>query len=137
MASSTDKLSKNLEKEQFVETIKHFPRKHLDLITRKLTYQYEYMDCLEKYQETQLPPIESFYSSLNNEHVNEEEYKNAQQIWNKFQIRNMQEFTDLYNKVDVLLLTHIMESFRNVALQNYKLDPAWYFTTPGFSWDVC
>ena len=29
-----------------------------------------------------------------------------------------------------------MKNFRTVALQNYKLDPAWYFTTPGFAWDA-
>jgi hypothetical protein len=48
-----------------------------------------------------------------------------------FQINNMLEFTNLYNKVDVLLLADIMENLRNVSLQNYKLDQAWYFTTPG------
>jgi hypothetical protein len=47
----------------------------------------------------------------------------------------MQEFTNLYNKVDILLLTNIMENFRDISLKIYKLDPSWYFTTPGFAWD--
>jgi hypothetical protein len=93
------------------------------------------MDSPEKFQETQLPPIEKFYSSLNNEHVSEEEYKKAQEIWNKFQIGNLQEFTNLYNKVNILLLTDIMGNFRNITLKTYKLDLAWYFTTLGFAWD--
>jgi hypothetical protein len=97
MASSLDNLSKNLEKHQFVESSKYFPKEHLNLITRKLAYPYEFMDCLEKYQETQLPPIEMFYSSLNNEHVNENDYENAQQTWNKLKI-NMREFTNQYNE---------------------------------------
>jgi hypothetical protein len=71
--------------------------------------------------------MEKFYSSLNN--------KNAQEIWNKFQIRNLQEFTNLYNKVDIRLLADVMENFRDISLKTYKLDPAWYFTTPGFAWD--
>jgi hypothetical protein len=53
----------------------------------------------------------------------------------KFQIKNLQEFTNLYNKVDILLLADVMENFRDIALKTYKLDPAWYFTTPGFAWD--
>ena len=93
------------------------------------------MDSLEKFQEMQLPPIEKFYSSLNNEHISEDEYYNAQEIWNKFQIKNLQEFTSVYNKVNILLLTDIMENLRNISLKTYKLDPAWYFTTPGFAWD--
>ena len=83
-----------------------------------------------------MPPIKKFYSTLINEIVNLEEYKNAQQTWDKFKIMNFQEFTQLYNKADVVLLADIMENFRNVALQNYKLDPAWYYTTPGFAWDA-
>jgi hypothetical protein len=136
MSSSLDILSKNLEKIRFVELSKYFPKEHLNLITKKLAYPYEFMDCLKKFQETQLPPIEKLYSSLNNEHVNKEDYENAQKIWNTLKIKNMQEFTNLYIIVDVLLLADVMESFRDVALQNYKLDPAWYFTTPGFAWDA-
>jgi hypothetical protein len=52
-----------------------------------------------------------------------------------FKIKNMQEFTNLYNKVDVLLLTDIMKNFRNIALKIYKLDRAWCYTTLGFAWD--
>ena len=72
---------------------------------------------------------------MNNKSVSKEEYQNSQEIWDKFQIKNLQEFTNLYNKVDKVLLADIMENFRNIALKTYKLDPAWYFTTPGFAWD--
>ena len=67
--------------------------------------------------------------------LNEDEYRNAEEIWDRFQIRNLQEFTSVYNEVDTLLLTDIMEIFRDISLKTYKLNPAWYFTTPGFAWD--
>jgi hypothetical protein len=126
---------KNLEKDQFKELFKYFPKEHLDLLTKKLVYPYEYMDSPEKFKETLLPPIEKFCSSLNSENVSKEEYVSAQEVWNKFRIKNLQEFTNVYNKVDIVLLADIMENFRNISLKTYKLDPAWCCTTPGFAWD--
>ena len=74
------------------------------------------MDSLEKFQETHLPPIEKCYSSLNNENASEEEYQNAVEIWCKLQIRNKRNFTNLYNKVDILLFVGIVENFRDISL---------------------
>ena len=39
---------------------------HYQLLARKGVYLYEYMTSFEKFNETQLPPIEAFASSLNN-----------------------------------------------------------------------
>ena len=41
-----------------------------------------------------------------------------------------------YLKTDILLLANVFEEFRNVCLENYELDPAWYFTAPGLAWDT-
>ena len=48
----------------------------------------------------------------------------------------MRGYHDLYLESDVLLLADVFENFRNVCLKNYKLDPAWYFTSPGIAWDA-
>ncbi|KAL4098045.1 hypothetical protein QTP88_022717 [Uroleucon formosanum] len=133
-AHSIYKLTNNL-RNKFKELSKYFSEEHLDLVTRKLAYPYEYMDCEEKFNETCLPPIEKFYSSLTNKNITKEEYENSQKIWKVFNIQNMREFTSLYNKIDVLLSTDIIENFRDISLKNYKLDPMWYYTTPGFAWD--
>ena len=50
----------------------------------------------------------------------------------------MQDYHDLYSATDVLLLlADVFENFRNICLENYKLDPAHYFTAPGLAWDAC
>ncbi|KAL4142621.1 hypothetical protein QTP88_005046 [Uroleucon formosanum] len=142
LPSSLDKLTNNLRNDsklnlrnKFKELSKYFPEEHLDLVTRKLAYPYEYMDCEEKFNETCLPPIEKFYSSLTNKNITKGEYENSQKIWKVFNIQNMREFTSLYNKIDVLLSTDIIENFRDISLKKCKLDPMWYYTTPGFAWD--
>ena len=61
---------------------------------------------------------------------------NIKCIPKEFGVKNLGEYHDLYLKSDVLLLTDVFEEFRNVCLKNYSLDPAWYYTSPGLSWDA-
>ena len=35
-----------------------------------------------------------------------------------------------------MLLADVFENFREVCMENYELDPAWYYTSPGLSWDA-
>ena len=51
-------------------------------------------------------------------------------------MKTMKDYHDLYLELDVLLLADVFENFREVCLDNYKLDPAWYLTAPGLSWDA-
>ena len=30
----------------------------------------------------------------------------------------------------------IFENFRNICMNHYVLDPAWYFSAPGLAWDA-
>jgi len=30
----------------------------------------------------------------------------------------------------------VFENFRDICLENYKLDLAWYYTSPGLAWDA-
>lgn len=105
------------------------------LLTKKLAFPYDYMNSVDKYKETKLPPKESFYNLLNNKHISDDEYYYATEIWKYFNIKNLKKFNILYNIIDVILLADIMEYFREKSLKTYGLDPAWYYTTPGFAWD--
>ena len=39
-------------------------------------------------------------------------------------------------KTDVTLLADVFENFRNLCQEQYGLDPAHYYTSPGLSWDA-
>lgn len=94
------------------------------------------MDCIEKYDETSLTPKQIFYSYLNKENITEEDSKNVQEIQKVFNEKNLREFTMIYNKIDVLLLTDIIENFCELSLKTYKIDLSQsYYTTPGFAWN--
>ena len=107
-----------------------------DLLYKKGIYPYEYMDSWDKFKETKLPPKESFYSKLNDEHITEDEYTHAKTVWETFECKTLGDYHDLYVKTDVALLADVFENFRKLCLEQYGLDPAHYFTSPGLSWDA-
>ena len=136
MSSSLDKLVSNLPAGALKYTSKRFQKEKLNLMTRKGIYPYDYMDSFEKFNKTELPTKEEFYSILNNEHISDEDYCHAQKVWNTFKLQTMGEYHNLYLKSDILLLADVFENFRKTCLQYYKLDPCHYFTSPGLSWDA-
>ena len=135
MASSLDGLAGNLDLSKFIQTKKEFGEKY-ELMTKKGIYPYDYMNGFEKFSERHLPPKKDFYSKLNDCGITDKEYEHAERIWKTFEIKNLGEYHDLYLKSDVLLLADVFEEFRNICLENYSLDPAWYYTSPGLSWDA-
>ena len=75
----------------------------LDLVKEKIFYRYEYMSDFEKFKE-QLPNKETFHSSLTGKKISDKEYEHVRKVWNKFEMKTMRDFHDLYLKCDVLLL---------------------------------
>ena len=136
MPSSLDSLVSNLNKDQCVNLKKCYSGRQFDLLRRKGVYPYDYIDSIEKLSETALPPKEKFYSRLNEEDISDEDYQHAQAVWKEFGCITFRDYLMLYNKADVLQLADVFENFRDVCMNYYKLDPAWYYTSPGLAWDA-
>ena len=49
----------------------------------------------------------------------------------------MREYHDLYVQSDSLELAEIFENFRNFCLRKYKLNLAYFYTTPGLALEGC
>ena len=69
--------------------------------------------------------------------VNEEDYEHAHRIWSEFGINNLGEYHNLYLHMGVILLANVFEAFRKACLDNYGLDPAHFYMTPGLAWKAC
>ena len=95
------------------------------------------MDSWEKFDENTLPPKEAFYSNLNLEDISDEDYAHAQKVWDVFEIKNLGEYHDLYAQSDILLLADVYENFRNMCLDKYELDPAYFASASGLAWQAC
>src|SRR5277367_63745 len=129
LPQSLDRLSENLMEHEI--TKRNLPEAK---DYRKGVYPYEYITNFEKFNETQLPPREAFYSQLNNSGISDIEYGRAEQVWEDH-CKTMGDYHDYYLKMDVSLLADVFENFRHICYENYELDPAHYYTTPSLSWD--
>ena len=67
----------------------------------------------------ELPRKEKFSSSLTDRKISGNEYEHVLNVWNKFEVKQMKYYHDLYLKCDVLLLTDLFGKFRNNNLKNY------------------
>ena len=137
MSSSLGALVNNLPKNGFKNISKYYTPEEVELIKQKGFYPYEYMDVIEKFNDTKLPPREVFYSKLSGKGISEKDYKHAWNVWNTFKMKTFKDYHKLYNETDVLLLADVFENFRNLCLKIYGLDPVYYYTAPGLAWDAC
>ena len=97
MSSSLDSLVNNLARgggEFF--GFENYSNHQRELLIRKGIYPYEYMDCWDRFEETRLPLMSSFYSKLNMSGVSDQDYKHACKVCRDFGIRNLGEYHNLY-----------------------------------------
>ena len=105
-----------------------------DLVFAKGVYPYSYMTGPEKFAETQLPPIEAFHNTLEDEPCPAKNYDRAREIWARYNIKTMRDYHDHYLLSDVLLLADVFENFRNSIYEQHRLDPLHFITLPSLAW---
>ena len=75
------------------------------------------MDDWEKLNHTSFPETEDFYSHLNMVDIIDEDYTHAKSL-QRFEIKKLEEYHDLYLQNDTLLLAAVSGNFRNMSF-NY------------------
>ena len=137
MSSSLGALVSNLPKNGFKNILRYFSKEQSEILKQKGFYPYEYMDKVERFNDTTPPPRKAFYSKLSGSGITKTDYKHVWNVWKTFNMKNFKDYHELYNITDVLLLADVFENFRDLCLKIYKLDPVYYFTAPGLAWDAC
>ena len=82
MSSSLGALVNNLPKDAFINLLKYFTPKQAEILKQKGFYPYEYMNSEEKFNDTNLPPREAFYSKLSGKGISNKDYKHALNVCN-------------------------------------------------------
>lgn len=139
LIGSLDSLSSSLRQrgtDGFNLVRKEFPADlQFECCLRKLIYPYDYIDGFERFEED-IPSIDVFYNKLNDEELPEDEYKRLIETCKVFKITKLGELHDLYLKIDVLILACVFEDYRRLGLHMFGLDPAFYVSSPSFSFDA-
>jgi len=137
LAASLETLVDGLQEDQFKITREYFKNpEQFALMRQKGVYPYDYMDSLEKFEETKLPPTESFHNEIRKEGITDKDYAHAQKVWSEFNLKNMGEYHDLYLRSDVLLLADVWTAYCEKSIDVFGLDPTNYITLPGMAMDA-
>ncbi len=65
-------------------------------------FPYEWMTSLDKLDNPELPPHESFYSNLKGANISEADYELSTQIWRENNMTSFRDFLVWYNSLDVV-----------------------------------
>ena len=135
LPSSLEALADNVDIEQKRRfLLQEFELQDIDFCLAKGFLPYDYLENEEKLNETSLPPKECFYNKLRNKKISDPEFTKALQMWDRFGCTTLGSYLTVYLKIDVLLLAAIFEQFRSTGIREFDLDPAKFFSTPGFTW---
>ncbi|CAL8104538.1 unnamed protein product [Orchesella dallaii] len=143
-----DRVVESLDKSDFdilkQEIFKRYQRdidpitdEDVKLLLRKGAYPYKYMNAWARFKEKQLPPIECFYNDLSDEPMDPKIYANAQKVFERFQIKDLGEWHDLYVFLDVLLFTCCLISLREEMFSSFDLCVTHYVSLPQYTMDAC
>ena len=109
-------------KERFFNTYKFssYDNNKLILLLRKGFYPYEYMYDWKNLMKQYYLKKKIFTM----EDITDADYVHTKRVCKDFEIKNLEEYHDLYVQRDTLLLADVFENFRNICLEIYELDPA-------------
>ena len=70
------------------------------------------------------------------EDIIDSDYVYAKRVCKDFEIKNLEEYHNLYVQSDTSLLADIFENFRNMCFKIYKLNPEKFLSALGLAWQV-
>ena len=129
VSSSLDKLVKSLDSFSIMDE-NGFKD---NIFEKKLAYPYEYLN-LDNFQEPLNLTKEDYWSTLTQSYPSDDDIKRTQELIDKNKIKNGRELTMLYLKMDVLQLADVFENFVESSTREYKINPLYSYSLPGYTW---
>ena len=129
LSSSLDKLVKSLDSFPIMDE-NGFKDK---LFKKKLAFPYEYFN-LDNFDKPLNLIKEDYWSTLTQSYPSDDDIKRTQEVFDMNKIENGRELTILYLKMDVLQLADVFENFVESSTREYKINPLYSYSLPGYTW---
>lgn len=123
------------DNKRYFKTMEGYFKENTDLLLQKNLLPYKYFDSYEKINN----PIkelmdEKIYEKEDN--YTEEKLEILKNVVKTFNVKTAIEYYNIYLKCDVLQLTDIILTDREVFYKEYGLDLCYYVGAPSYSWDA-
>ena len=129
LSSSLDKLVKNLDSLPIMDENGFIDK----LFKKKLAYPYEHFN-VDNFDKPLNLTKEDYRSTLTQSYPSDDDIKRTQELIDKNKIKNGRELTMLYLKMDVLQLADVFENFVESSTREYKINPLYSYSLPGYTW---
>ena len=87
------------------------------LLLRKGVYPYGYMDDFDKFNNSEIPSKDAFYSNLNMEGITDIDDRHAKNVFKKFNNNNnLGDYHNLYVQSDTYLLADTFSNFKTFVV---------------------
>ena len=87
-------------------------------MTKKGIYPYDYFNNTKKYNEQKLPNKEEFFNKINNKNISDKDYNHAKNLFEKFECKNLLDYSILYLKTDLCHLAMFFKNFKILLMKN-------------------
>ena len=71
------------------------------------------------------------------EDINDIDYRHANNVFKRFELKNLGQCNDLYVQSDTLLLADVFKNFRDTCIKEYELDPPHFLSLPRLAFQAC
>ena len=140
MSQGLDDLAKTME----LDDLKHLRSKFSYLSDEnfptpnvKSAFLLCYLGSLTKFSASFPPLGNDWKNSLSGKlDIVAKDHQTSIEIYHLFSCTTFGEYHDIYLILDVYLLSDIFETFRNVCMSVYELDPVHFFSAPNLSWEA-
>ena len=68
------------------------------------------------------------------EDISDIDYRHSNNVFKRLKLENLGNCHDLYVQSDTLLLADVFNTFRDMCIKEYELDPAHFLSLPGLAW---
>ena len=127
-----------LKNSEICQTDGFFDEEKFQLLVRKGTYPYDSICDHSDLQRTKYPEKEEFRSSLGvGKDISDEDWEHGLKVWKKFECQTMLDYSDIYVKLDTILLLEAWRPVCELTEKNFGLHPAHFYTLPSLALACC